>query len=57
MDANAKLDAALGRHASIALDHALLHFDGAAHCVHNATELDNSPIAGALDYATMVHCV
>ena len=57
MDANAKLDALFWRHASIALDHALLHFDGAAHRVHNAAELDNGPIAGALNYAAMVHNV
>ena len=42
MDADAKLDAALGRQAGIALDHAVLHFDGAAHRVDDAAELDES---------------
>ena len=42
MDANAKLDATLGRKASIALDHAVLHFDGAATA---STTLRNSTIA------------
>ena len=55
MDADAELDAALGRQAGIALDHAVLHLDGAAHRVDNAAELDEAPIAGALDHATMMH--
>ena len=53
MDANAKVDPAIGRHASIALDHALLNFDRAAHRVDHTAELDNGPIAGSLDYAAM----
>ena len=55
MDADAKLDAALGRQAGIALDHAVLHLDGAAHRVDHAAELDESSVAGALDHATVMH--
>ena len=40
MNADAELDAALGRHAGVALDHAVLHLDGAAHGVDHAAELD-----------------
>ena len=40
MNADAKLDAAIRRHAGVALDHAVLHFDRAAHRVDHAAELD-----------------
>ena len=43
MDADAKLDAPLRRQAGVALDHAVLHFDGAAHRVDHAAELDEAP--------------
>ena len=36
MDADAELDAALGRKTSVALDHAVLHLDGAAHGIDHA---------------------
>ena len=55
MDADAELDAALGRKASIALDHAVLHLDGAAHGVDDAAELDEDAVAGALDHAAVMH--
>ena len=55
MDADAKLDAALGRKAGVALDHAVLHLDGAAHGIDHAAELDEAPVAGALHYATVMH--
>ena len=41
MDADAELDAALGRKAGVALDHAVLHLDGAAHGVDHAAELND----------------
>ena len=47
MDADAELDAALGRQAGVALDHAVLHLDGAAHGVDHAAELDEDAVAGA----------
>ena len=54
MDADAELDAALGRKASVAFDHAVLHLDGAAHSVHHAAELDESAVAGALHDAPVM---
>jgi hypothetical protein len=54
MNADAELDAALGRKASVALDHAVLHLDGAAHGVDNAAKLDDASVAGALHYATVM---
>ena len=54
MDADAKLDAALRRHAGIALDHAVLHLDRAAHRVDHAAELDDAAVAGALDDAAVM---
>ena len=54
MNADAKLDAALGRQTRIALDHAVLHLDGAAHRVDHAAELDENPVPGALDHAPVM---
>ena len=54
MDADAELDAALGRQAGVALDHAVLHLDGAAHGVDHAAELDEAAVAGALDDAPVM---
>jgi hypothetical protein len=49
MDADAELDAALLRQAGVALDHAVLHLDGAAHGVDHAAEFDKNSIARTLD--------
>ena len=54
MNADPELDAALGRHASVALDHARLHLDRAAHRVDDAAELDDAAVPGALDDAPTV---
>jgi len=54
VDADAKLDATLIRQPGIALDHAVLHLDGAAHSIHDAAEFGQHLIAGALDDTTMV---
>ena len=54
MDADAELDAAICRQAGVALDHAVLHFDRAAHRVDHAAELDEDAVAGALDDAAVV---
>jgi hypothetical protein len=51
MDADAELDTALRGQAGVALDHAVLHFDCAAHGVNDASELDDRAVAGALDDA------
>ena len=50
MDTDAKLDATLGWKARVALDHAVLHLDGAAHGVDHAAELYEISVAGALDH-------
>ncbi len=55
MNADPEFDAALGRQAGVALDHAVLHFDRAAHRVDDAAELDEAAVAGALDDAPMMH--
>ena len=49
-----KFDTALGRKASIALDHAVLHLDGAANGIDYATKLDDAAVAGAFDHATVM---
>ena len=49
MDADAKLDAALERQASVALEHAVLHLDGAAHRINNASELNEDAVARPLN--------
>ena len=54
MDADAKLDAALGRHAGVALDKAALHLDGAAHGIDHAAKLDQAAVAGSLDDPPMM---
>ena len=55
MNADAKLDALFERHPRVALDHGVLHFEGAAHSVDDAAKLDDAAVAGALDDAAMVH--
>ena len=41
--ADAEFDAPLGGQARVALDHSVLHLDGAAHGVDHAAELDQRP--------------
>ena len=48
------LDAPLLRDARVALDHGVLHFDGAAHRIHYAAEFDERPISRALDHAAVM---
>jgi hypothetical protein len=54
MNANPELDALLGQHAGVALDHSGLDFDRAAHGVDHAAELDDQAVAGALDDAAVM---
>ena len=54
MDADAELDAAIVRHADVALDHAGLKLDRAAHRVDHAAKFGEKPVAGALDDAPAV---
>lgn len=54
MNADAVFDAPFGREAEVALDEAVLNFDGAAHRIDRAAELDDCAVAGALDDATVM---
>src|SRR5271166_1920943 len=54
MDADAELNAALGRQARIALDHAGLHFYRATRGVDHAAEFDDAAVAGSFDDAAVV---
>ncbi|MCS4094049.1 hypothetical protein FHT76_005749 [Rhizobium sp. BK176] len=55
MDANPELDAPILLNAGIALDHAVLHLDGAAHGIDNAAEFNQRSVSGALDDTAVVH--
>ena len=55
MDADPELDAPILLNAGIALDHAALHLNGAAHGIDNAAEFDQRSVSGALDDAAVVH--
>ena len=55
MDADPKFDALVGRDPSVALDHRLLDFNGAVHCVDDTPELDDAAVARALDDPAVVH--
>jgi hypothetical protein len=54
MDADTELDAALGRQASVALHHAVLHLDGATDGIDNTSELDEDAIPRALNDAAVM---
>jgi hypothetical protein len=54
VNADAKFDPALSRQTCVALDHACLHFNRAAHGIDGATELDDASVAGALDGVAMM---
>ena len=55
VNADAKLDALVGRDLGVALHHRPLDFNGAVHCVDHAAELDDAAVAGALDDAAVMH--
>jgi len=55
MDAGAEQDLPFGRQTDIALNHAILHFDGAANRVNDAAELDENAIACTFDHTAMVN--
>ena len=54
MNADTKLDTTFRRQADVALDHAGLHLECAAHGVDDATKLDDRAVAGALDDAAVM---
>ena len=55
MDADAKVYPALGRQTGVALKHAVLHLDRAAHSVDDAAELDEKSITHTFHHAAVVH--
>ena len=55
MYADPKLNPALRWKASVSLDHAVLHFDGASDSIHNTAKLDNSSVASALNHTPVMH--
>src|SRR5262249_30741284 len=54
MNADAELDAPVWRDTCVALYHAFLNLDRAAHRVDQAAELDNQSVAGALDHTAVM---
>jgi hypothetical protein len=54
VNADAEFDPAVFRHPRVALDHAILHLDRAAHGVNHAAELDEAAVACTLDDAAMM---
>jgi hypothetical protein len=55
MDADAELDALVGRDLGVPLDHRSLDFHGAVHCVDNAAKFNDAAVAGPLDDVAMMH--
>src|ERR1700691_5572275 len=55
MNAGTELDATLGRETRIALDHAVLHLDGASYGIDQAAELNEDAIASALHDSAAMH--
>src|SRR5215831_4204699 len=51
IDADAKLDAIVGRHPGVAPGHLALHLDGAAQRIHHTAKFDEQPVAGGFDEA------
>ena len=54
MNSDPELDASLGRQTGVALGHAVLHFDRAAHGVDHAAKLDEAAVPGTLDDASVM---
>jgi len=55
MNANAEFDTAIFRYAGVAVDHRVLHLNGATHGVDHAAELDESSIAGPFEHAPIMY--
>ena len=54
MNSDSEVDAVIVRNARVALDHRVLHFDGAAHRVDHAPELDQRAVARALEHPSVM---
>jgi hypothetical protein len=55
MYADPEVDPPLRRQARIALQHAILHLNGAAHSFDYAAKLYKGSVAGTFDYAPVIH--
>ena len=55
MDTDTEFDATLGWKTGVALDHTVLHLDGAAHGVDHTAKLNNTSVAGALHHPSIMH--
>ena len=55
VNADAKLNALLGRHAGVALDHSGLDFNRTTHRLDDAAEVDKNAVPGALNDSPMIH--
>jgi hypothetical protein len=55
MNADAELDTAVGRKAGVALDHAILYLDDAAHGIDHTPKLNDTSVSGALHHAPVMH--
>src|SRR5262249_30281400 len=54
IDADAEVDAAIGRRAGVAPGHLALHLDSAAQCIHDAAKLDERAVTGSFYEAALV---
>jgi hypothetical protein len=54
MNADAELDPAFRRQPGVALDQAVLHFDGATHGIDTAAKFNETAVAGSLDDAPVM---
>ena len=54
VNADAEIDALIGGHSDVALDHRVLNRDGAAYGFDDAVELDHRPVASALEHAPVL---
>ena len=55
MDSDAKLDPPVRRDAGVALDHRVLHLDGATDGVDDAAKFDERAVTGSLHHSPVVH--
>jgi hypothetical protein len=55
VDADTKLNPPIRWKARVALEHTVLHLDGAAHSIDHASELDEDSISCPLGHATVMH--
>src|SRR5271163_3334359 len=55
MNANPEFNTAIFRYAGVAVDHRVLHLDGAAHGIDHAAELHESSVAGPFEHTPVMY--